>query len=221
MGTKIREVIVLLHPGKPGIASVRQELTRIFAEHKVKAHWVEAIKAHKLEDLKSLEKKNSGQMVIACGGDGTFLQAARLAQGGRLPILGINLGTLGFLATIPRNALVGVMPRVLKGDYTVSERLSLDFEVTREGKTVGSGWALNDVVVARGGHSHMIRLGLRLSRGHATEYHCDGLILATPTGSTAYSLSAGGTHYKSHGFRLDDHADLRSFVDESSADYIL
>jgi len=192
MGDQIREVIVVLHAGKTGSKEVRSELKGIFQRHHVTARWMSTIQADALTDIQPLKTCGKARMIIACGGDGTLLQAARMTRCDSLPVLGINLGTLGFLSTIPREKIGKLIPRVLEGDYSISERLALDYEVVRGNRTIARGWAMNDVVVARGNHSHMIRLWLRISDAHATAYYCDGLIFATATGSTAYSLSAGG-----------------------------
>ena len=192
MGDQIREVIVVLHAGKAGAKEVRSELEGIFRRRHVKARWLKTNHADALTDIREIKSCGKAQMIIACGGDGTLLQAARMTLCGDLPILGINLGTLGFLSTIPREKIAKAIPEVLDGNYLISERLALDYEVVRRNRTIARGWAMNDVVVARGNHSHMIRLWLRISDAHATAYYCDGLIFATATGSTAYSLSAGG-----------------------------
>ena len=129
---------------------------------------------------------DSADVVVALGGDGTFLHAVRESSG--LPVLGLNLGGLGYLASVGRRDFVRALEMLAAGRYRVSERCTLE---VRAGRRV-AGFALNDVVVAREASGHAIRLDLSADGKLVTRYLADGLILATPTGSTAYSLAAGG-----------------------------
>src|SRR5204863_8297674 len=133
----------------------------------------------------------SADLVIAVGGDGTLLQAAHRFRGSGLPILGINIGYLGFITSIPGDRVRQEIRRVLKAEFVISHRTALDLEIHRGKRTI-KGWALNDVLITRGGNPHIIGITARIGHRHLTNYRCDGLIIATPTGSTAYSLAAGG-----------------------------
>lgn len=133
-------------------------------------------------------------LLVTLGGDGTLLRGARLVSGMSTRLLGVNLGHLGFLTSIPPEDLRSALDAVLRGDYWLDERGTLEAFVDGE---EGSGFtALNDVVVHLSGMARLVRLALYVGEGAAREhigsYSADGLILATPTGSTAYSLSAGG-----------------------------
>ena len=127
--------------------------------------------------------------VIVGGGDGTMLHAAQATMGSGVPLLGINLGSLGFLTSIRAGEITTVLPRILQGEYGVSERAVLS--VRLEG-VKGSWCALNEVSVAPGAGQLMVRVRVKVGNEFLTEYHADGLLVASPTGSTAYSLSAGG-----------------------------
>lgn len=191
MRAKVRSVVVVINSAKGPAREVRRELEAILRAAKIKARWVMMSKKDASADLKSLVIRNE-DMVIVGGGDGTLLRVARRTKDSGVPLLGINLGSLGFLTSVPHSEIKSALARVLSGDYLVSKRMALEFEVQRGGKVVERGWALNDVVVTRGSHAHMIRLKVEVGGELLTKFHCDGLIFATPTGSTAYSLSAGG-----------------------------
>jgi len=130
-------------------------------------------------------------MVIAVGGDGTLLQAAHRFRGSNVPILGVNIGYLGFITSISSESIRREMSRVLNGDFVVSKRTALELQIRGDKKAV-TGWALNDAIITRGSNPHMISIDASIGNRRLTKYRCDGLIIATPTGSTAYSLAAGG-----------------------------
>jgi NAD+ kinase len=138
------------------------------------------------------EMADGVEMVVALGGDGTLLQAARLFSRHDIPILGVNLGRLGFLTDTGPEGMLDVLERVLAGDYQVEKRLMLSAEVHRRGQVIGPRVAFNDMVVTKGALAQMIRLETRVNDRFVSSYRADGLIIATPTGSTAYGLAAGG-----------------------------
>lgn len=131
-------------------------------------------------------------VLLVLGGDGTILQVLHELCDEFCPILGINLGTLGFLTCVGSAAWREAIEAVSAGTYVVSERTLLDVEVVREGQRFGRYIALNDAVISRGELSRLIKLNVSVDGATLSEYNADGLIVATPTGSTAYSLSAGG-----------------------------
>ena len=132
------------------------------------------------------------QFVISLGGDGTLLQAAREGASFGIPVLGINLGRLGFLCEIEREDVFEALEKILRQDYTIQERLMLRAVVKRVGASDLTHLVLNDVVFSRESTNSVITLQANLSGEPTISYPADGLIVATPTGSTAYSLSAGG-----------------------------
>ncbi|MDN5346921.1 MAG: kinase [Clostridia bacterium] len=138
------------------------------------------------------ERLGETDCLIALGGDGTLLRAARLVSDSGTPILGVNLGHLGFLTEIELGELYPALTELLAGNFSIEERMMLQSEVLREEKTLAGYRALNDVVITKGAFSRMLRLEVYVRGAYLDTYPADGLILSTPTGSTAYSLSAGG-----------------------------
>ena len=131
-------------------------------------------------------------VLLVLGGDGTMLNAARLAGERSIPILGVNMGGLGFLTEVQLDNLYPSLDRVFANDFVLDERLMLKAHVHRHGETVARGVVLNDVVISKGTLARMIELKIAIQGQFVTNLRGDGLIVSTPTGSTAYSLSAGG-----------------------------
>ncbi len=139
------------------------------------------------------EKAAEGvEIVFALGGDGTLLRAAELARPVGAPLLGINLGRVGFLAEAEMNDLDQVVRNVVARDYAVDERLTIDVTIEQDGKVIGESWALNDAAVEKGDRERMLEVLVEVDGRPLSRYGCDGVICATPTGSTAYAFSAGG-----------------------------
>jgi NAD+ kinase len=120
-----------------------------------------------------------------------MLRAAEIFRGKQVPILGINLGHVGFLAEIERPSLTEIVDAISSGTFSIEERMSLNYQLLRGGKVIQSGWALNEVVVERNDHQ-MIDLFVQIDHRPLSRWWCDAVICATPTGSTAYAYSAGG-----------------------------
>lgn len=131
-------------------------------------------------------------MIVVLGGDGTLISVAREIGDLEIPILGVNLGSLGFLTEITRQELFPVLTRVLAGDYMLSDRLMLEVVVERAGTTVASFRVLNDVVINKGALARIIDMKAWVGDSYLTTYKADGLIISSPTGSTAYNMAAGG-----------------------------
>lgn len=132
------------------------------------------------------------QCIIVLGGDGTLLQAARDVVHKGIPLLGINLGNLGFLAEVDRQSLCPALDQLMAGDYEVEERMMLTGTVYRGTEVLGSSIALNDIVIIREGHLRVVQFKNYVNNEYLNSYNADGIIIATPTGSTGYSLSVGG-----------------------------
>lgn len=132
------------------------------------------------------------ELVFVLGGDGTLLGMARRFARFRLPILGFNVGNLGFLSEAEPEDLSMAVDRVISGDYVIEERLMVEAEVIRDGQTIQKGVALNDIGIAKGSFGRMISCTVKMNGMFLGSYSGDGLIVSTPTGSTAYSLSCGG-----------------------------
>jgi NAD+ kinase len=132
------------------------------------------------------------ELVLVLGGDGTILRAAELARDAGVPLLGVNLGRVGFLADAESSDLDGTIDRVLARDYEVEERLTLDVTATADGKLLGTGWALNEASVEKGARERMLEVVVEVDGRPLSRWGCDGVVASTPTGSTAYAFSAGG-----------------------------
>jgi NAD+ kinase len=193
MRKKIQHVTVVLNRKKPEARRVVPILKRLLEKEEISAIWYDRYPSERKLALNFGDiDTGPSQMVLALGGDGTLLNAARRTQNSALPILGINAGSLGFLTSLAAENLGQHLPEILKGRFLLSERQTLSVELKRKGDTVCRGWALNEVVINRGNHAHMVRVNVHISGQALGRYLCDGLIMATATGSTAYSLSAGG-----------------------------
>ena len=128
-------------------------------------------------------------VLVSMGGDGTLIHSARAVGDRKTKLLGVNVGSLGFLTQITPQSMIPCLDRIVKGDYSVEERMALTVKIDRTGETFH---ALNEAVVDNGPISRMIDIRLQVNGEDIVNYRCDGLIIATPTGSTAYSLASGG-----------------------------
>ena len=134
---------------------------------------------------------NDFELVIVLGGDGTMLRSAEMVRSSNVPLLGVNLGHVGFLAEIEKNSLDEIADQVAAKNFTVESRMVLSFAHNRAGKVVSTGWALNDLVIEKQ-NPRMIEVFLEIDGRPLSKWGCDGVLCATPTGSTAYAFSAGG-----------------------------
>jgi NAD+ kinase len=135
---------------------------------------------------------SSCDLLLVLGGDGTILRALHRMRGVAPPIFGINVGSLGFLTGVSGEDWSRAVDSIAAGDFKLSSRTLLRVELERDGRVVETFTGLNDAVVSRGHHSQLIKVEVRIDGEELSVYHADGLIVATPTGSTAYSMSAGG-----------------------------
>lgn len=140
----------------------------------------------------SIQLASKADVLLVLGGDGTMLNAARLAGERSIPILGVNMGGLGFLTEVRLENLYPSLERVFANDFVLDERLMLQASIHQHGKTAAQGAVLNDVVISKGTLARMIELKIAIQGRFVTNLRGDGLIISSPTGSTAYSLSAGG-----------------------------
>ena len=132
------------------------------------------------------------ELVCVLGGDGAILRGAALSRGTEAPLLGINLGHVGFLAEAEREKLVETVERIVDRDYVVEERMTLEVTATYDSEVIARSWALNEVTVEKAARERMLEVTLEVDGRPLSTFGCDGVVMATPTGSTAYAFSAGG-----------------------------
>ncbi len=174
-----RNVVIVTKPKQAEVARVAGELKQWFTSKGRAA---------------SLEPNDAGtaDLAVVLGGDGTLLAAARLLGDRQVPIVAINHGGLGFLTEVTLEEMYPALERVLNGQFVIQHRMMMELQVSREGKSIAVCRALNDVVINKGALSRMIEIEARVDGQYVSRFRADGLIVSTPTGSTAYNISAGG-----------------------------
>lgn len=184
---EIKSVAVLYHPKIRESGPVAQDIAGWLRGEGIQAHlgltWDEAEVRPIIAEV---------DLVLVLGGDGSMLRASRMAVGTSVPILGVNMGRLGFLSEMGPDNWRERLPLVLSGACWIEERMMLRTEAWRDGELIAQYVALNDVVISRGGLARVIRMLTEIDGDKLTTYVADGLIVATPTGSTAYALAVGG-----------------------------
>ncbi len=186
---------IAVNPAKPESRGRLVELLDLLNQHHIGVRFEQeaAVLAGRPGEAQSLrDLAKAVDMLIILGGDGTILRVARELDGAGTPILGVNLGNLGFLTSVNCDELARTVTPILRGEYNLSARHTIQTSLLRNGKRLETHRALNDAVISRGALSRIVRLRLYIDEEWLTEYVCDGMIFATATGSTAYSLSAGG-----------------------------
>ena len=190
----VRVVGIMSKPGIPHATTLVTEMVEWLESRRIQVR-VDEETAHYLDRKDWLEREHvpdDAQLVIVLGGDGTLLAAARAVAGRVIPLLPVNLGGLGFLTAITLEQLYVELEKALHGEQRIVPRRMLHGDLIRKGKTVKSYEALNDVVIAKTQIARMIDLETHVDQQYVSTFKADGLIVSTPTGSTAYSLSAGG-----------------------------
>lgn len=172
-GRRITRVALVVHEGKPAAGDLESRLRK----------WIAG------RDLEAVDER--ADLVLSLGGDGTMLRAAQVAHEWDAPLLGVNLGTLGYLTEVDAPGAQAALERVVEGDFEIQERMMLACDVSGAGAQYEL-IALNEVLVERAARHRLVRLGVEISGESLTDFNADGVIVATPTGSTAYALSAGG-----------------------------
>ena len=186
MSNSIKSVLLVTHPTRPEAISTANDLAKLLLAKQIKVFsTIQSVGANEYSE------KDQIDIAVVLGGDGTMLRAAQICRGKNTPILGINLGHVGFLAEIDRPSLTEIVDAICTGSFSVEERMSLNYQLLRGGKTILDGWALNEVLVERNDHQ-MIDLFVQIDHRPLSRWWCDSVICATPTGSTAYAYSAGG-----------------------------
>jgi NAD+ kinase len=184
----MKSILLVVHPTRPAAAKFGNLLAEKFnaEKYQVFSNFPDLINY-----AKELESVDGISAAIVLGGDGTILRAAELVRGHDIPIIGVNLGNVGFLAEIAQPSVDEIVEAVQKGELHREPRLVLKYEIIRAGKIFAQGWALNEVVVERSS-TQMLELFVQIDGRPLSKWGADGVICATPTGSTAYAFSAGG-----------------------------
>jgi NAD+ kinase len=191
-----RRILLVAHTQRASAINVAQHLTERLTKAGVAVHVLaaerEALGCGDAVGVSSDVADAGYELLIALGGDGTLLRAAELARRGGTPLLGVNLGHVGFLAEADPVNLDVTTERILSGEYDVEERFTVAVQVIRDGEVAIEDWALNDVSVEKAARERIIDLLLEIDDRPLSRWGCDGIICATPTGSTAYAFSVGG-----------------------------
>lgn len=192
-----RSVLVITHTGRPAGVDVAREITKRMAEAGIRVRMMQSeagdIGVAGAEPVPDGEDPAAGcEVALAIGGDGTILRAAEITRPSGTPVLGINLGHVGFLAEAERADLEVTVAAVASRSYTVEERLTIDVVVVLDGEVADRGWALNEASVEKAARERMLEVVVEIDGRPLSRWGCDGVVFATPTGSTAYAFSAGG-----------------------------
>jgi NAD+ kinase len=197
--TDQRRVLLLAHPGRAEARDVAAEMVRALTGHGIVVRMLpDEAKALDLADPAAVEVSGEGdpcadsELVVVIGGDGTILRAAELAHESGTPIVGVNLGHVGFLAEAEYDDVDSTLAAIVHRRYTAEDRLTLDVSVFRDGELVTSTFALNEASVEKAARERMIEVVVEVDGRPLSRWGCDGVVCATPTGSTAYNFSAGG-----------------------------
>src|SRR5580692_2498322 len=197
MGESKRTMLVLAHTGRENaLSSARQAINQLTAAGvavRVTEEEAPALACSGADVLPAGPAAAEGaELVIVLGGDGTLLRAAELARPAGTPLIGVNLGHIGFLAEAEPDGLTQTVDRLLAGEYRVEERMTLDVVARDNGTEIARTWALNEVSVEKASRERMIEVIIEVDGRPLSRWGCDGVVCATPTGSTAYAFSAGG-----------------------------
>lgn len=191
---KIKKIGIIANLEKEKIADHVRSLKRWLEERGVKVFLEMEISRKIALDggLNRSDLAKKSELIVVLGGDGTMLRAARYVAGHKVPILGINMGSFGYLTEVNLNEIHSALELIIKGDFETEKRMMLDVSIKHGKNITNVGNVLNDVVINRGSLSRMNEFEMEVNGKYLTTYKGDGLIVSTPTGSTAYSLSAGG-----------------------------
>jgi len=202
-----REILLVVHTGRAEIADTAHRAAQIFDESGISLRvladeaystgidWAGALQFSRNRPRvvdAGPEAAHGCEMVLALGGDGTVLRAAELAQPLSVPVLGINLGRIGFLTEAEADNLCDALAQVVNRDYLIEDRMTLDVAVRVDDEVIERGWALNEASIENESRLGVLEVVLEVDGRPVSSFGCDGVLIATPTGSTAYAFSAGG-----------------------------
>ena len=187
---KERSILFVINPNRPDARKVAEELCAILEPAGFTFFASNESGLTGAQDISS-QSSATAEVALVLGGDGTMLRGAELVREANIPLLGINLGHVGFLAEVDKPTISEIAHAIINKSYTNENRMLLSYSVERNGKEVVTGWALNEVIIERNTPA-MVQLFLQIDSRPVSRWGCDGVICATPTGSTAYAFSAGG-----------------------------
>src|SRR4051812_39797139 len=206
--TPERKILLVVHTGRDDVSETARRVQKVLGDNGIglRVLSAEAVDRGVVEltpDMRGIgadvevvdadERAAEGcELVLVLGGDGTFLRAAELARNVEIPVLGVNLGRIGFLAEAEVDSIDAVLEHVVTRDYRVEERMTLDVVVRVEGRIVSRGWALNEASLEKGPRLGVLGAVVEVDGRPVSAFGCDGVLVATPTGSTAWAFSAGG-----------------------------
>jgi NAD+ kinase len=207
--TRERTVLLVVHTGRDEATETARRVEKVLGDNGIglRALSAEAVDRGSLhlspDDMRALgvdievvdaspHAAQGCELVVALGGDGTFLRAAELARSANIPVLGVNLGRIGFLAEAEAEAIDTVLEHVIARDYRIENRMTLDVAVRAAGRIVDRGWAMNEASLEKGPRLGVLGVVLEVDGRPVSTFGCDGVLVSTPSGSTAYAFSAGG-----------------------------
>ena len=185
-----RKAILVINATRPEAVQAATTLAMLLIEDSFELFTSSAVEISGVRSV-SVDQLPEAEIVIVLGGDGTILRGTEISRLRKIPLLGVNLGHVGFMAEVEKLSLETVAASVVSKSYATDPRMVLSYSVERDGKEVSQGWSLNEVTIERT-ESTMVELLVQVDRRPLSRWGCDGLIAATPTGSTAYAFSAGG-----------------------------
>ena len=206
--TAARTILLVVHTGREEATETARRVQKVLSDNGIglRVLSAEAVDRGSLnvspDDMRAMgevqvvdaepDAAEGCELVLVLGGDGTFLRAAEFARNVGIPVLGINLGRIGFLAEAEADSIDRVLEHVVAQDYRVEERLTLDVAVRHRGRIIDQGWALNEASLEKGPRLGVLGVVVEIEGRPVSTFGCDGILVSTPTGSTAYAFSAGG-----------------------------
>jgi len=188
--TAPEKVMLVVHPQRPVALELAAQCAQGLLARGIKV--VAPDEAPDGLDVPRTDVSEPIDLVVVFGGDGSILRGSEVARAHDMPLLGINLGHVGFLAELDEEEANGIVDHIVAGDYVIQERMTLDVSVMRDGVTMATSWALNEASVEKAARERMIQVVAEVDGRPLSEWGCDGVLFATPTGSTGYAWSAGG-----------------------------
>jgi NAD+ kinase len=194
-----RRILLVAHPNRPGVVDIARSVVKQLRAADVEvalppfeAHAFEGIDIGPVVEADPEHPTTGAELVVVLGGDGTILRGAEHSRGTTVPLLGVNLGHVGFLAEAEREEIPATVDHIVRRAYEVEERMTLAVMVRQEGEEPFPCWALNEVSVEKAARERMLEVALEVDGKPLSAFGCDGVVVATPTGSTAYAFSLGG-----------------------------